>query len=385
MVLLRMSAVSALLTSAAFIGQHSNSKNAKIEWDKKKAFNSIVPAPKGLQSQKHIQPLDADEFDPKTLSPAELTEKTDLLLLGSHKKANSKKAGTLQLLKPVHPAGSAGNVVVPIYQKPDPDCAFTPSDATMLAKIAMAQYALISIQNERMSDWETEFYLSRGHLPDTKLFAKNTDFSDLIIPLIKKVKTPWDIQTANRAICQVLDEANINADPDQFTVNNQRALFLKKKIEEHVINESTRTWLDKLCLLKAQASAMSVPDMMMSTTGIVSSLKMLSQPDGNLKQKDARLLAESFILNQPLKNRPEKMSDQVIGFKDLVLLEGEAIQVLEKAIQNAKSPLAKTQLAMNFIAMSHDVAIRHAMRARDTSWVILSNSDRDSEIRAEEI
>lgn len=354
MVLMRMSAFSAMLASAAFIGQHPHPKNAKTEWDKKKAFNPMVPFPESLQTQKRLQPFDADEFDFKALNQTKTAEKADLLFLESHKKTNSKHTKTLKSLKPQQLSGPVCDLIVPIYQKPNPHCALTPDDATLLAKSAI---------------------LDKVFTYENLSSANNNDKLEDMELLMKKIKTPWDLQTADRAICQVLDKANIKATPEQVRANNEEALFLKYTMGQYV-GEGARSGIDTFCMQKARLSMMNniMNRMKMGVTGVYRSLG----EDGKLKQKEARLLAESFILDKPLKNRLGKLEEEVIGFKDMVVLEGEAIQILEEACQNAKCSQAKTQLAMNFLALSDKVGAHHKERIRDTSWATLWYSDSNS-------
>jgi hypothetical protein len=316
---IRRSAFPALLVSASLIGKPTGAG----------AFSLIPPRPENLQTQKRRQPLDADTFDFKALNQAEPIKKAGIWSLEPREKAE-----TLQVLKAKQPSERAGNSAIPIYQKPDSNSALTPNDATLLAKSAIEE----------------------KKLPDQKL-------------LMEKIKTPWDLRTGDQAISKVLEQANINATPEQVRANNEQALLLKEKMEQSVLHEGTRSWLGKFCLLKARLSMMkdSIKMRMFSEEQVRSySLAM----DGVLKDRKARLLSECFILNKPLEtsqNRLEKLL-HVIAFKDLEVLEEQAIQVLEKACQNAKSPQDKTQLAMNFIVMSHEVGARHKERVKDLSW-----------------
>jgi hypothetical protein len=320
MVQLRAGAFPALLTSAAFIGHHSNSKNTKIEWDKKKAFNSVALLPESLQTQKRTQLFDTDEFDFIALNPIKTAENADLLFLKPRKKANSLKVKTLKSIKPEPPAGPVCNVVVPIDQKPHPDCGLTPDDATLLAKSAI----------------EGQNFPSRALL-------------------MGKIKTPWDILTADRVIAKVLDEANVDVTPEQAKANSMRALFLRDNIGQCVINQAMQTWHGKRVM--AAYVIKVLPSEMNPRIPAVRSLA----GDGTLDRQEARLLADQFILKQSLKKGHEKL-EQVIGFKDLVVLEEAAIEALAEASQNAKSPKDRAELAMNLLFMLHAVGTQTANR-----------------------
>jgi hypothetical protein len=320
MVLMRMAVFPALLVSASFIGDHSGQKNAKIDWAKNKELKPARPFFDNPEIQKQIQPLDADKFDPKEPNQTEPTKRANAFFLESHKTAKSKKAETLQSLRQRKLAGPLCSLVVPIDQKPHVDCGLTQNDAVLLAKSAI----------------------------------EGQDFPGREL-LMGKIKTPWDILTADRAIAKVLEEANIKATPAQAKANSMRALFLRDNMGQCVINQAIQTWHGKRVL--AAYVLKVLPSELNPRIPAVQSLA----GDGKLVPQVARQLADSFILKQPLKNRHEKL-EQIIGFKDLVVLEEVAIQALAEATQNAKSPEARAELAMNFLFLLHELGTQTANR-----------------------
>jgi hypothetical protein len=170
-----------------------------------------------------------------------------------------------------------------------------------------------------------------------------------------KVKTPWDILTADRAIVQALDAANQGSSPEQVKQNHMRALFLRDNVGQCVINQAMKTWHGKRVMaayvLKVLPSEM-VPR--------IPAVRDLSR-DGQLNRETARKLADSVIAGKSLKNQ-HKLVEQVIGFKDLVVLEEEAIQSLSKAVAKAPHPKARAQHAMNFLFLLHEVGTQTANR-----------------------
>lgn len=325
MVSMRVGAFSALLVSASFTRQHPAPKNTKMEWGEKRGFNPIVQFPRSAQSQKRMQPFEDDQFDYKAQNQKEPDENTESLLSECREvtplKRTKSQEAMLQALRQKEPAGPVCSVVVPIHQKPHPDCGLTQNDAELLAKSAIEGQAF----------------------PSQKL-------------LMAKIKTPWDILTADRAIATVLEEANINATPAQAKANSMRALFLRDDMGQSVINQAIQTWHGKRVM--AAYVLTTLTSSLNPRIPVVQSLA----GDGKLVPQEARQLADSFILKQPLKNRHEKL-EQVIGFKDLVVLEEAAIQSLEEATQNAKAHhQGRAELAMNFLFLLHEIGIQTANR-----------------------
>ncbi|WP_373531616.1 hypothetical protein [Vampirovibrio sp.] len=314
--------------SASSNGQSSKAKNAQIEGGRNKASSNIVPLSRRLQLQRRpqtLKPLEADRLDFKPPERKEPAQKAKIQFpdqrsgpAGQKKKAQATdltRAVTLQ-----KPGGPACNPTASIDQEPHPDCGLSPADAKLLAQSA----------------------IEGKHFPGRKL-------------LMGKIKTPWDILTADRAIAKALDEANVGASPKQVKAQQMRALFLRDNVGQCVINQAMQTWHGKRVM--AAYVLKVLPSEMNPKIPAVRSLA----GDGQLMREDARLLADRFILKQPLKNHAQKL-EQVIGFKDLVVLEGVAIEALAEATENAKTPQARAELAMNFLFLLHDVGTQTANR-----------------------
>lgn len=181
--------------------------------------------------------------------------------------------------------------------------------------------------------------------------------------LMSKVRTPWDILTADRAIVEALDEANQNANPEQMKQNHMRALFLRDNVEQCVINQAMKTWHGKRVM--AAYVLKVLPSEMMPRIPAVRDLS----GDGQLDRQIARKLADSIIAGKSLEDQ-HKLVEKVIGFKDLVMLEEEAIQSLAQAVAKAPHPKARAQHAMNFLFLLHEVGTQTANR------VMTERSDR---------
>ncbi len=181
--------------------------------------------------------------------------------------------------------------------------------------------------------------------------------------LMGKVRTPWDILTADRAIAEALDEANQGSSPEQVKQNHMRALFLRDNVGQCVINQAMKTWHGKRVM--AAYVLKVLPSEMLPR---IPSVRDLSG-DGQLNRETARKLADSVIAGKSLKNQ-HKLVEEVIGFKDLVMLEEEAIQSLAKAVAKAPHPKARAQHAMNFLFLLHEVGTQTANR------VMTERSDR---------
>ncbi len=177
--------------------------------------------------------------------------------------------------------------------------------------------------------------------------------------LMAKIKTPWDIVVSDRAIVKALEAANKGKSPEEIKQNHMRALFLRDKIGQCVINHAMTTWHGKKVIIAYVFKVF--PQEMKPILPAVRSL----EGDGKLAREDARILAESFIFNQPLDHKHEAL-EKVIGFKDLVVLEEEAIRALKTANAQSCTDEERDQNAMNMLFLMHDVGTQTANRIMTT-------------------
>lgn len=332
MVLTRVGAFSAPPIFASLNPRQPEPKVLNKTGLKNNAYNNILPKSHIInQAANQIQtarfkPMASDFMALKSTAKKQPTQKANPKKSGPES-ADTRKAAvrenalkSLEVVDVQVPEGPVCNPGSSIDQEPHPDCGLTSDDAKRLADAAV----------------------EGKNFPGRKL-------------LMKKIKTPWDILTSDRAISKALDKANKGATPEQIKANNMRALFLRDNVGQCVINQAMRTWHGKRVM--AAYVLKVLPSEMNPRIPAVQSL----EGDGQLGREEARLLADSFILQQPLADLHEKL-EQVIGFKDLVVLEEEAIQSLEAAREQAKTPQAKARQAMNFLFLLHDVGTQTAQR-----------------------
>ena len=167
--------------------------------------------------------------------------------------------------------------------------------------------------------------------------------------IFARIESPCDILRSNLAAAKLLEQINQGATEEEQRRNQLKALFLWDKVGQAVVNETLKTWQDKLNCAKEIIRCL--PE----------ELASLAKPKPSkshtlLSKQDAYLLAESILLNKPLDNAPAILR-QVVSARDLVKVDIAATKILAKMNEN-KSPDEIRQNNLRYLFLMHKIGVQ---------------------------
>jgi hypothetical protein len=168
----------------------------------------------------------------------------------------------------------------------------------------------------------------------------------------RRVKTPADIYQSGVVSARWLVKLNRHASAEEVRRNNLKALFLRDKLGQCVVNETLKTWEDKFYCLVGIIAALPQEWMQFPGRQAGESRKVgLSQ----LSQEEARQLAQSFMLKKPLKNRDVLLA-KIETFNDMAQVDREACRLLDKMNEGKPEGQARRN-TLKYLFLMHHVGV----------------------------
>lgn len=169
--------------------------------------------------------------------------------------------------------------------------------------------------------------------------------------LFARVKSPDDIYRSGVSTVRLLKTINTGVSDEITRENNLKALFLRDKLGQYVVNETLKTWRDKLdCLL---GILLELPNEISRKRVPLATIEQNTVP---LSNREAKQLAESFLLKKPLKNR-QTLLEKIIIFDDMVKVDGEANKLLLLMNEGLSEADARKN-TLKYLFLMHHVGVQ---------------------------
>ncbi len=167
--------------------------------------------------------------------------------------------------------------------------------------------------------------------------------------IFARIESPSDILRSNLAAANLLEVINQGATEEEQRRNQLKALFLWDKVGQAVVNETLKTWQDKINCAKEIIQCL--PEEMASL--------VKPKPPKNLtplSKHDAYLLAESILLKTPLENAPAILR-QVVSARDLVKVDIAATKILAKMNENKSEDEIRVN-NLRYLFLMHKIGVQ---------------------------